>query len=251
MSIAFISDLHLTPDESALGPRFKHYLSDLASLGIQNLFILGDLFEYWLGDDASEHLGQSDYETILKDFSDIGMAISVLHGNRDFLLGSEFSERTGCVLISEPFLLVTQTCQAVLLHGDSLCTDDIEHQTFRNMVRAPDWQRNFLRKPIMERDKLAQTVRYRSEYGKSIKPLDIMDVNQSAVVDEFNKTNARVMIHGHTHRPGIHRIELNDSDTAYRIVLGDWANGPSAAVLNDNVISLSYGDCREELVLTQ
>ena len=78
-----------------------------------------------------------------------------------------------------------------------------------------------------------------------------MDVNQSAVVDEFNKTNARVMIHGHTHRPGIHRIELNDSDTAYRIVLGDWANGPSAAVLNDNVISLSYGDCREELVRSE
>ena len=251
MSIAFISDLHLTSDQSALGVRFNDYLSDLASLGIKKLFILGDLFEYWLGDDASEHLGQSDYERILKDTSDTGMAISVIHGNRDFLLGPEFSMRTGCALITEPFLLKTQSCQTVLLHGDSLCTDDIEHQAFRNMVRAKDWQHNFLQKPILERDRLARTVRYRSEYGKSIKPLDIMDVNQSAVVDEFNKTSARVMIHGHTHRPGIHRIELNDQDTAYRVVLGDWANGPSAAVLNDNLITLSYGEHREELVLTQ
>jgi UDP-2,3-diacylglucosamine hydrolase len=98
---------------------------------------------------------------------------------------------------------------------------------------------------------MAKDLRNQSLTETAAKPEDIMDVNQSAVVDEFNKTNARVMIHGHTHRPGIHRIELNDSDTAYRIVLGDWANGPSAAVLNDNVISLSYGDCREELVLTQ
>ena len=251
MSIAFISDLHLTPDQTALGDRFSDYLSDLALLGIQQLFILGDLFEYWLGDDASEHLGQSDYERILKDTSNSGMAISVLHGNRDFLLGPEFSKRTGCALIKEPFLLETRGCKALLLHGDSLCTDDIEHQAFRKAVRAQDWQLNFLRKPIQERDNLAQTVRYRSEYGKSTKPLNIMDVNQSAVVDEFNQTSARVMIHGHTHRPGIHRIELNDRDTAYRVVLGDWANAPSAAVLNDNLITLYYGDQREELVLTQ
>ena len=251
MSIAFISDLHLTPDQTALGDRFSDYLSDLAVLGIQQLFILGDLFEYWLGDDASEHLGQSDYERILKDTSSTGMTISVLHGNRDFLLGPEFSKRTGCALIKEPFFLETRGCKALLLHGDSLCTDDIEHQAFRKAVRTQDWQLNFLRKPIQERDKLAQTVRYRSEYGKSTKPLNIMDVNQSAVVDEFNQTSARVMIHGHTHRPGIHRIELNDRDTAYRVVLGDWANAPSAAVLKDNLITLYYGDQREELVLTQ
>ena len=202
MSIAFISDLHLTPDQTALGDRFSDYLSDLAVLGIQQLFILGDLFEYWLGDDASEYLGQSDYEKILKETSNTGIAISVLHGNRDFLLGAEFSKRTGCTLIKEPFLLETQACKAVLLHGDSLCTDDIEHQAFRNMVRTKDWQLNFLRRPILERDKLAQTVRYRSEHGKSIKPLDIMDVNQSAIIEQFNQTSARIMINGHTHRPG-------------------------------------------------
>ena len=251
MSIAFISDLHLTPDQSALGERFNDYLSGLALLGIQKLFILGDLFEYWLGDDASEHLGQSDYEKILKETSNTGIAISILHGNRDFLLGSEFSKRTGCTLIKEPFLLETQACKAVLLHGDSLCTDDIEHQNFRGVVRTEDWQLKFLRKPIQERDKLAETVRYRSEYGKSTKPLDIMDVNHSAVVDEFNQTSARLMIHGHTHRPGIHRIELNDRDTAYRVVLGDWANAPSAALLNDNLITLCYDEQREELDLTQ
>ena len=166
-------------------------------MGIQKLFILGDLFEYWLGDDASEYLGQSDYERMLKETSNAGMTISVLHGNRDFLLGPQFSTRTGCTLIKEPFLLETQDCKALLLHGDSLCTDDVEHQAFRKVVRTQDWQLNFLRKPIKERDNVAQTVRYRSEYGKSIKPMDIMDVNQSAVVDEFNQTSARVMIHGH------------------------------------------------------
>ena len=251
LSIAFISDLHLTPEQTDLGERFDEYLSDLALLGIQKLFILGDLFEYWLGDDASEHLGQSDYEQMLKATAKANIAISVLHGNRDFLLGSEFSKRTGCTLINEPFLLETQTCKVLLLHGDSLCTDDIEHQAFRNMVRTEDWQLNFLRKSILERDKLAQTVRYRSEYGKSTKPSDIMDVNQSAIVDEFNQTTARVMIHGHTHRPGIHRIKLNDGDTAYRVVLGDWANAASAAVLDDNLITLFYGDYREQLILPQ
>ena len=251
LSIAFISDLHLTPDQTDLGARFNDYLTNLASSEIEKLFILGDLFEYWLGDDASEILGQSNYEQILQNTSNSGIAISILHGNRDFLLGSEFSKRTGCALINEPFLLETETCQAVLLHGDSLCTDDIEHQAFRNMVRTKDWQLNFLRKPILERDKLAQTVRYRSEYGKSTKPLNIMDVNQSAIEKEFNQTSARVMIHGHTHRPGIHKIMLNDRDTAYRVVLGDWANAPSAAVLDDNLITLFYGEHREELVLTQ
>ena len=251
LSIAFISDLHLTPDQTDLGERFKDYLSNLASLGIRRLFILGDLFEYWLGDDASEHLGQTDYERILEITSNSNIAISVLHGNRDFLLGSEFSKRTGCTLIKEPFLLKTQTCKALLLHGDSLCTDDTEHQTFRNMVRTEDWQLNFLRRPILEREKLAQTVRYRSEYGKSVKHQDIMDVNQFAIAEEFNRTSARVMIHGHTHRPGIHKIELNDSETAYRVVLGDWANTPSTAVLDDNLITLFYGEHREELDLTQ
>ena len=174
---------------------------------------------YCMGDEASEHLGQSDYEKILKDTTDTGIAISVLHGNRDCLHGTEFSKRTGCVLIKEPFLLETQACKALLLHGDSLCTDDVEHQAFRKVVRTQDWQLNFLRKPIMERDKVAQTVRYRSEYGKSTKPLNIMDVNQSAVVDEFNQTSARVMIHVHTHRPGIHTIELNGRNTAYSVVV--------------------------------
>ncbi len=251
LSIAFISDLHLTPDQTDLGERFSDYLSDLALLGIQRLFILGDLFDYWLGDDASEYLGQSDYERILKATSSSNIEISVLHGNRDFLLGHEFSKRTGCTLIKEPFLLETRVCKVVLLHGDSLCTDDIEHQAFRNMVRTKGWQLNFLRRPIQERYKLAQTVRYRSEYGKSIKPFDIMDVNESAVVDEFNQTSAQVMIHGHTHRPGIHKIQLSDRATAYRVVLGDWASAPSAAVLDDKLITLFYGEHREELVLAQ
>ena len=225
---------------------FEFFLENLLPENTQRLYVLGDLFEYWLGDDSASYLSQTPVEHLLKQISDAGIETFLMRGNRDFLLGDAFCSRTGCQLLEEPHFLNEGELRALLLHGDSLCTDDIEHQKFRKMVRSLDWQRTFLDKSIFDRNQLALQVRYRSEQGKSIKSMDIMDVNDQAITDELDKAAVPLMIHGHTHRPDIHRTHRSDGTPAFRVVLGDWSQGPSYAELAAGRLTLHHaGSCRE------
>lgn len=241
--IHLISDLHLTPDQPALLDHFDQYSSTLTPG--DDLYILGDLFEYWLGDDAAEFLGHTAVERVLSSLSRRGVQVYFLSGNRDFLIGKEFADRCGMQIISDEHVLELGSKRVLLMHGDSLCTDDIAHQKFRNMVRLPSWQDAFLGKSVPERDALAKLARYRSEDGKTQKAPQIMDVNNQAVDGVMHAHGARLLIHGHTHRPAVH--ELNSSGNGYRVVLGDWTPEPSWIRLTETGLELLFAGTRKHL----
>ena len=155
-----ISDLHLTPESPETLAYFHRFLESLGD--IDSLYVLGDLFEYWLGDDTARELGHLPVETILQDLTTRGTKIYFIPGNRDFLIGSDFALRTGVSILNDASVHRFFQCCVLLLHGDSLCTDDHEHQTFRSMVNEPDWQLNFLNKSIAEREAIAQSIRFQS-----------------------------------------------------------------------------------------
>jgi len=221
--IYLISDLHLSPDRPELLRQFDAFAGTL-SVG-DDLYILGDLFEYWLGDDAVEFLGHGADERLLTSLSQRGINIFFLAGNRDFLLGQHFADRCGIQLIADEHVIQVGGRRVLLMHGDSLCTDDLPHQAFRKLVRSGDWQRAFLDKSVAERDGLAKLARYRSEDGKAQKSMEIMDVNQQAVEEIMHSHSVETLIHGHTHRPAIHRCDSPHG--THRIVLGDWTPEPS------------------------
>ena len=239
MTVAFISDLHLTPERPDIQQRFEAFLSVEADR-LDTLYILGDLFEYWIGDDASRHLGQEYVEQLLQRLCNQGVAVRVMRGNRDFLLGDDFARRTGCTLIPDPYRIRLGLRDVLLMHGDSLCTDDVEHQQFRTLVQSPDWQRAFLSESIGARDEVARRLRYRSEQGKRYKPSDIMDVNEHTVREVFAAHSAPILIHGHTHRPGVHTLTTGHR-TVHRIVLGDWFEQQSVVRLSAAGLTLSPG----------
>ena len=151
--IHLISDLLLSPDYPEVFNHFERYIADLKAE--DDLYILGDLFEYWLGDDAVDFLGHSEVQRLLASLSERGIRIFFLSGNRDFLLGEKFADQCGIQLIADEHILKVGRRRVLLMHGDSLCTDDLPHQKFRTMVRSPDWQKTFLDKSIAERDRLA------------------------------------------------------------------------------------------------
>ena len=241
--IHLISDLHLTPDQPALREHFDQYLNTLGAG--DDLYILGDLFEYWLGDDAADFLGHTGVERVLSSLSQRGVQVFFLSGNRDFLLGQEFAAQCGMQIISDEHVLELGSKRVLLMHGDSLCTDDIAHQKFRSLVRLSSWQDEFLRKPVAERDALAKLARYRSEDGKKQKAAQIMDVNDEAVEGVMCAHGVRLLIHGHTHRPAVH--ELNFSGNAYRVVLGDWTPEPSWIRLTETGLELFFAGARKHL----
>ncbi len=241
--IYLISDLHLTPDQPDLCEHFDQYSSTLAPG--DDLYILGDLFEYWLGDDAADFLGHTAVERVLSSLSQRGVQVFFLSGNRDFLLGRKFADQCGMQIISDEHILELGPKRVLLMHGDSLCTDDIAHQKFRNMVRLPSWQDEFLRKSLAERDALAKLARYRSEDGKTQKAAQIMDVNDEAVEGVMCAHGVGLLIHGHTHRPAVH--ELNFSGNAYRVVLGDWTPEPSWIRLTETGLELVFAGTRRHL----
>lgn len=213
----FIADLHLDPENTGITELAMRFLQE--AHGKQHLFILGDLFEYWLGDDV----GLPHYTQVLEKFRqlrDSGCAITVMHGNRDFLLGEAFAEAAGASLVCEDELIVTLGDQpALLMHGDTLCTDDIDYQRFRRNVREPRWQKLFLAKSVDERRDHAEALRAASHDASVGKSSDIMDVNPQAVVQQMRDSGCHTLIHGHTHRPAVHSGADTD-DT--RLVLGDW-----------------------------
>ena len=241
--IHLISDLHLNPEHPEVFDQFGEYLADL-NAG-EDLYILGDLFEYWLGDDAVDFLGHAEAQQLLRSLSNRGVKVFFLSGNRDFLVGEKFADECGIQLIADEHILKVGQQQVLLMHGDSLCTDDLSHQKFRAMVRSPGWQKTFLEKTIAERDGLAKLARYHSEDGKAQKNMEIMDVNPEAVRETIAQHDVEILIHGHTHRPAIHRIECRE--VAYRVVLGDWTPKPSWIQLTEEGLILAFSDSVQRL----
>ncbi len=186
---------------------------------VDALFILGDLFEYWIGDDSSYH---ENVISALKGLVDRHIKVFLMHGNRDFLIGSAFEKKTGAILLKDPTLIKIYDRKILLSHGDSLCTDDTEYQSFKKKVRDESWKNEFLKIPLPERTLIANEFRKQSELNKKNKSEEIMDANPDEVnriLIQFNYPD--FFIHGHTHRPNYHSINL-DGHQMQRVVLGDW-----------------------------
>ena len=231
MSTLFISDLHLSGERENITKLFIKFLDQRASKA-DALYILGDLYEVWPGDDMI----QPDYLSSiskLKQLADNGLPLYVMQGNRDFLMAEKFAEVSGANLIEDPTIIDLYGTPTLLMHGDTLCTDDVDYQKFRAMVRDPGWKEKFFSLPNDER--LAMTSKYRkvSKVETAKKSMDIMDVNQQAVETVMQEHNIKQLIHGHTHRPAIHDFSVNN-EKMKRIVLGDWFEQGSVLVCNEN-----------------
>lgn len=219
MTTLFISDLHLEASQPAIGKQFLGFLRSEAREA-EALYILGDLFEVWLGDDDPNPY-YADMKLALRELTDTGVPTYFMHGNRDFTIGAEFAAETGVTILQDPTVVDLYGVNVLLSHGDALCTDDIQYQQIRAMTRNPEWQAMMLAKTIEERIAFAIQSREESKArGDSISD-EIMDVNQDAVVATLCEYGVDTMLHGHTHRPAVHEVDLGDR-TATRIVLGDW-----------------------------
>lgn len=235
MKTLFISDLHLSQERPAITALFLRFLHEQAATA-QALYILGDLFEVWLGDD----MVLPEYQTAIqamKSLSTKGVPIYVMYGNRDFLMRETFEQMSGATLIHEPCIIQLNDQPTLLLHGDTLCTDDVAYQKFRVMVRNPDWQRELLAKTPEQRLALAREYRAMSKTEMAMKDEAIMDVNAQTVQATMRQHQVQYLIHGHTHRPGIHHFDL-DGQPAERIVLGDWYESGSYLVCNGETCRL-------------
>ncbi|MDH3980351.1 MAG: UDP-2,3-diacylglucosamine diphosphatase [Gammaproteobacteria bacterium] len=215
----FVSDLHLDPERPAITQLFLDFLAHQAGKA-EAIYVLGDLFEAWIGDDDTSSLNQAVCAG-LNDCASAGSPVYVMHGNRDFLLGERFARLAGCTLLEDPTVIDLYGTPTLLMHGDLLCTDDTEYMQFRDTVRDATWQSTLLARPLEERRAIAREMRQASREQNSGKPEAILDVNAQAVIDTMTGHGVRRLIHGHTHRPGIHDLVI-DGQPAQRMVLGDW-----------------------------
>ena len=215
MSVLFISDLHLAPERPAVTRAFLSFLSYRAA-NAESLYILGDLFEAWIGDDDPSAMA-AEVQDALRNLSDSGVNLFIQQGNRDFLLGKRFIKRCGAVLLGDERIVEYAGYRALAMHGDSLCTDDIDYQRFRRKARNPIYKWCLSHLPLKRRQKLATDWRAKSMAANSNKASAIMDVNAQAVATVMDKHDVEVLIHGHTHRPNRHALASGE-----RIVLGDW-----------------------------
>jgi UDP-2,3-diacylglucosamine hydrolase len=219
MTTLFISDLHLEAKQPEIGEQFLAFLKGEAR-GAEALYILGDLFEAWLGDDDPNPY-YSQMKTGLRELVDAGVPVFFMHGNRDFTIGESFCNETGASLLKDPTVVNLYGRDVLLCHGDALCTDDVQYQQVRAMTRDPAWQAMMLAKSIEERIAFAVQARQDSmARGESMSD-EIMDVNQDAVIAALREHRVETLLHGHTHRPAVHEVDLGDA-MATRIVLGDW-----------------------------
>ena len=219
MTTLFISDLHLEESRPDITEAFLGFLDGTAS-GVDQLYILGDFFEAWIGDDERTPL-QEQIAAALRKLRDSGTDIFLMHGNRDFLIGEDFCERAGATLLDDPTVIDLHGIPTLLMHGDSLCTADVEYQKFRANMRNPQWQQMILQRPLEDRQQMARQLREISMAKNQGKEEFIMDVTPEEVIKDMEAHGVQHMIHGHTHRPAVHELIANGLP-AKRIVLGDW-----------------------------
>lgn len=236
MATLFVSDLHLDDSRPHIVELFERFLADEAHRA-DALYILGDLFEAWIGDDDDAPLPER-VASALKALNDSGVPIHFIAGNRDFLLGRDYARRAGISLLDDGTIIDLYGTPTLLLHGDTLCTDDAAYLAFRRQVRDPAWQRQFLSQPLAARRAFAQEARDASREHTAQTAMAIMDVNQGAVEAALRDAGVKRMIHGHTHRPAIHDFEL-DGAPVQRIVLGDWYEQGSVLRVDADAVGLS------------
>jgi len=227
MKHCFISDLHLSEKTPELTQAFLRFL-DESKEACTHFYILGDLFETWIGDDDNSPFN-TQIKKALSEFTSNGPETFFIHGNRDFLIGESFSKDTGITILPDPFSFMIDEQKIVLSHGDFLCTDDIDYIAFRNEVRSKDWQTSFLSKSLDERLQIAASLRDDSKAATAEKSNEITDVNNEEVIGFISKHKPNLFIHGHTHRPNIH-----DISSSKRIVLGDWGDFGWSLTLTGN-----------------
>lgn len=219
MPTFFISDLHLDESRPDIVDQFERFLADEAR-GADAVYILGDLFESWIGDDDDSPLANR-VARALRALRDSGVPIYFMRGNRDFVLGKQYADRAGMTILQDPTVIDLHGTPVLLMHGDTLCTDDIDYQKFRRLMHNRLFQRIALAMPLSWRRAFAEKLRGQSQKRVSAKREEIMDVNQSAVKSAMREHGVNLLIHGHTHRPATHRFDL-DNRTVERVVLGDW-----------------------------
>ena len=219
MTRLFVSDVHLDAGAPEAVEQFLEFLRTHAA-DAEALYILGDLFETWVGDDDPDP-AKLRICAGLRALTANGVGCFVLHGNRDFLIGRDFCRKTGTRLLADPVVADLDGERVLLTHGDALCTDDRSYQELRSTVRTPEWQRRFLALPVADRELLANQARAGSKNHISRAVPNIMDVNEDAVSTAYRATRVRRIIHGHTHRPGIHDTAI-EGEPAQRLVLGAW-----------------------------
>jgi len=219
MTTLFISDLHLEADSPQITEQFIALLESEAR-DADALYILGDLFESWIGDDdPNEHYAL--IRQALRKLVDQDVPVYFMHGNRDFMIGEDFASETGVRILPDPYVLEIHGTRVLLSHGDAYCTDDVEYQEVRKMTRDPQWQAMMLTKPVQERLEFAARAREASlAHGDAVNE-DITDVNGEAIEQALREADVGIMLHGHTHRPHVHSLTVDGRDCT-RIVLGDW-----------------------------
>lgn len=235
MATLFIADLHLQTEEPAITAGFLRFLQGEAR-SADALYILGDLFEAWIGDDDPNPLHR-EIAAAIKALVDSGVPCFFIHGNRDFLIGKRFARESGMTLLPEEQVLDLYGRQVLIMHGDTLCTDDTGYLAFRAKVHTPWIQTLFLALPLFIRNRIAAKMRAGSKAANSSKSLSIMDVNPQAVIEVMEKHRVQWLIHGHTHRPDVHTLSAN-GEPAHRVVLGAWHTEGSMVKVTPNGIEL-------------
>ena len=237
MATLFIADLHLQTEEPAITAGFLRFLAGTAREA-DALYILGDLFEAWIGDDDPNPLHQQIAQAI-KAVVDSGVPCYFIHGNRDFLLGQRFAQACGMQLLPQEQVLNLYGRNVLIMHGDTLCTDDAGYQAFRAKVHQSWLQKLFLTLPLFIRRRIAAKMRAGSKAANSSKSLSMMDVNQHAVVEAMEKHQVQWLIHGHTHRPAVHELTANNAP-AFRAVLGAWHSEGSMVRVSESDVELIH-----------
>lgn len=220
MRALFISDLHLSEDRPEANERFFEFLETSAAEA-DALYVLGDLFEYWIGDDDVADPFNAIITGFFRRLTQGGTRLYVMHGNRDFLMGEPFAAATGAELLADPTVHEIDGEKTLLMHGDTLCTDDLDYQNWRRTARSPDWQQVFLKKSLDERRAAVHGLRDKSKEVIQAKAAEIMDVNADAVKEALRRAGASRLVHGHTHRVGHHKVTV-DGRACERWVLPDW-----------------------------
>ena len=241
MTTLFVSDIHISDNYPEICKLFFDFIKKIDN-NVNALYILGDLFEYWLGDDDPNPIFKQTQDA-LKDLSKKNISVFFLHGNRDFLIGDIFAEKTHIKVLHDPSIIELHGERILISHGDIFCIDDEEYQSFRKQTRDPTWQEMILEKPLEYRRNFAKMARMKSKEHTQLDNEDIMDVNENEIKKTFEHFNLSTIIHGHTHRPFIHNTVSNKINYR-RIVLGDWyeqgsilewsESGPKLIKLNRN-----------------